>query len=271
MTTTLPTYAIAHGGGPWPWMKDRMPIDWTPLEAALQSIPTELGNPPRAVLMVTAHWEAPAFTVQTNPAPGMLYDYWGFPDDTYDIVYGAPGEPAVAARVVELLTAAGIDAGVDPDRGFDHGTFVPAFVMYPEAQVPVVQLSIRQDFEPEAHLELGRALAPLRDEGVLIVGSGLPSYHNLSAMGPASADPSRRFDTWLTETMSRTGAERSDLLASWTDAPAARIAHPREDHFLPLLVAVGAAEDDEAVRNYHEPDSFGGSTTSSGYRLGDLG
>ncbi len=269
MTTSLPTYAIAHGGGPWPWMKGRNPIDYTELEAALIGIPAELSERPRAVLMVTAHWEAPVFTVQTGAAPGMLYDYWGFPEDTYDVVYAAPGEPGVAARVVELLEAAGIESGTDGERGFDHGTFVPAHVMYPDADVPVVQLSIRQDFDPAQHLELGRALAPLRDEGVLIVGSGLPSYHNLSAMGPASAEPSRAFDAWLTATMvDHDGAARSSRLLDWTSAPAARVAHPREDHFLPLLVAVGAAEGEAAVRNYHEPDSFGGSTSSSGYRLG---
>lgn len=268
--STFPTYAIAHGGGPWPWMKDRDSFDYTNLEAALAGIPAELPESPRAVLMVTAHWEAPVFTVQTSVSPGMLYDFGGFPKETYEVVYAAPGEPAVAARVVELLTAASIDVAADSERGFDHGTFVPAFVMYPEADIPIVQLSVRKDFVPAKHIELGRALAPLRKEGVLIIGSGLPSYHNLSMLGPASTEPARAFDSWLTDTMvGRTGPDRTARLLNWTNAPAARLAHPRDEHFLPLLVAVGAAEADDAVRNYHEPDSFGW-TASSGYRLGAL-
>lgn len=267
--TRLPTYAIAHGGGPWPWME---PNPWATLQTALEAVPGELGTTPKAVLMVTAHWEAPSFTVSAGRELDMLYDYWGFPPHTYEVSYPAPGDPEVAGRVVELLEAADIAAATDTERGFDHGTFVPAHVMYPAADVPIVQASILEDFSPERHLAAGRALAPLRDEGVLIVGSGLPSYHNLGAAGPESAEPSRRFDDWLTATMvEHVGDARSDRLAHWEQAPAARIAHPREEHLLPLLVAVGAAEDDDAVRNYHEEDGFAGFTASSGYRLGALG
>jgi len=271
MNTRLPTYAISHGGGPWPWIKDLMPVDWAPLETSLAGIPDELGATPRAVLAVTAHWEAPVFTVQGSPAPPMLYDYGGFPPHTYQIQYPAPGAPGIADRVTELLTDAGIANDRDDHRGFDHGTFVPLYVMYPEANVPVVQLSILQSFDPEAHLAAGRALAPLRDEGVLIVGSGLPSFHDLSSMGPASSEPSRIFDEWLTDTVVGTeGEERSKRLAHWDRAPAARRAHPREDHLIPLLVAAGAAESEAGVRNYHEAGSLGGFTTSSVYRFGAL-
>ena len=269
MTSRLPTYAISHGGGPWPWIKQLMPIDWTPLETALTSIPAELDEIPRAILVVTAHWEAPVFTVQGSPTPPMIYDYGGFPPETYEIEYPAPGDPAIAGRVVELLRDAGLPHDRDDARGFDHGTFVPLYVMFPDANVPVVQLSILQSFDPALHLAAGRALAPLRDEGVLIVSSGLPSYHDLSAMGQASEAPSRTFDEWLTETMVETaGEERSGRLLHWDSAPAARSAHPREDHFMPLLVAVGAAEGEPGVRNYHEKGSLGGHTTSSAYRLG---
>lgn len=263
----LPSYAISHGGGPWPWMTDAMGVDWGPLEASLAAIPGELPEPPKAVLMVTAHWETDTFTVQGHATPSMIYDYGGFPPETYEIVYPAPGQPQVAGRAAELLAAAGLPTVVDPDRGFDHGTFVPAYVMYPDADVPIVQLSILASFDPALHLAAGRALAPLRDEGVLIVGSGLPSYHNLSSMGAEGIEPSRAFDAWLTETMvGYGGAERSQRLARWATAPGARQAHPREDHFVPLLVAVGAAESDDAVRQYHE-DSMFGQITSSGYRL----
>ena len=269
MAPRLPTYAISHGGGPWPWIKDLMPVDWEPLEVALQAIPAELPETPKAILVVTAHWEAPVFTVQASSEPGMIYDYGGFPPETYQIQYPAPGHPEVANRVNELLTEAGLPNAQHPTRGYDHGTFVPLYVMFPDADVPIVQMSILQSFDPEAHLAAGRALAPLRDEGVLIVGSGLPSYHDLSRMGPFSEVPSRIFDEWLTETVVDTsGDERSKRLAHWDRAPSARDAHPREDHFIPLLVAAGAAEDDAGVRNYHERGSLGGHTTSSAYRFG---
>ena len=265
----LPTYAISHGGGPWPWIKDLWPVDWEPLESALAAIPGELDSTPRAVLMVTAHWEASVFTVQTNPTPGMIYDYTGFPDFTYSIRYPAPGAPEIADQVMALLRDAGLPHAADPDRGFDHGTFAPMKAIYPDADMPTVQLSIRRDFDPAAHLALGRALAPLRDDGVLIVGSGFPSFHDLSKIGPEAIEPSKLFDTWLTETMvDHSGPARSARLLDWAAAPAARIAHPREDHLVPLLVAVGAAEAETGAVHYHESGALGGFLTSSGYRLG---
>jgi len=263
----LPTYFISHGGGPWPWMKEQMGGVYDRLEASLAHMPAEIGRTPRAVLMLSAHWEAPQFTVQTSPAPGMLYDYGGFPDFTYRIQYPAPGAPAVAARVREALAAAGIASGEDAQRGFDHGMFAPMAVIYPRADVPVLQLSLKQGLAPDEHLALGRALAPLRDEGVLIVGSGL-SYHNLRAFGPAAKAPSAAFDGWLEGTLAMAdAAARSATLAQWAQAPAARLAHPREEHLLPLMVALGAAEGDAATRVYHERDFFGGITVSS-YRFG---
>jgi len=271
MAPTLPTYAISHGGGPWPWIKDLMPVDWNPLESALTSIPIELEATPKAVLVITAHWEGPVFTVQASARPPMIYDYGGFPAHTYQIQYPAPGEPAVADRVTQLLTDAGLDNTQDPDRGFDHGTFVPMHVMFPHADIPIVQMSILSSFDPEQHLAAGRALAPLRDEGVLIVASGLPTYHDLSSMGPSAKAPSATFDEWLTETIvATTGDERATRLTNWDKAPAARQAHPREDHFIPLLVAAGAAPDDPGIRTYHESGSLGGFTTSSAYRFGEL-
>jgi aromatic ring-opening dioxygenase catalytic subunit (LigB family) len=271
MSERLPTYAISHGGGPWPWIKEHMPIDWTPLETALASVRTELGVAPRAVLVVTAHWEASAFTLQGSAQPTMLYDYGGFPPETYQIRYPAPGDPALADQAIDLLRAAGLPTARDDDRGFDHGTFVPMYVMFPDADVPIVQISILRSFDPEAHLAAGRALAPLRDDGVLIVGSGLPSYHNLSQFGRGSSQPSHAFDAWLTETVTGTApSERTRRLIDWDRAPSAREAHPREEHLLPLLVAVGAAEHEVGVRNYHESGFFGGNIASSSYRLGAL-
>jgi aromatic ring-opening dioxygenase catalytic subunit (LigB family) len=263
----LPTYFISHGGGPWPWMKEQMGGVYDRLEAALARMPADIGRTPRAVLMLSAHWEAPQFTVQTHPAPGMLYDYGGFPDFTYRITYPAPGAPAVATRVRAALAAAGIASAEDGARGFDHGLFAPMAVIYPQADVPVLQLSLRQGLVPAEHLALGRALAPLRDEDILIIGSGL-SYHNLRAFGPAARAPSAAFDAWLESTLAiADAATRSATRAAWDRAPAARLAHPREEHLLPLLVALGAAEAEAATRVYHEREFFGGITVSS-YRFG---
>ncbi len=262
----MPTYFISHGGGPWPWIKDLMPVDWSELEASLQAIPHEIGATPRAVLVVSGHWETPEFTVQTNPHPPMVYDYGGFPEFTYRIQYPAPGSPKVAARVGELLQSAGITVRFDADRGFDHGVFAPLYVTYPRADVPILQLSIKKGYDPAAHLAAGRALAPLRDEGVLIIGSGL-SYHNLRAMGPAAAPASEAFDRWLTETVVESSPEdRTARLLQWERAPSARAAHPAEDHLIPLMVAVGAAESERAVRSYHQDDFMG--VTASSYRIG---
>ena len=267
MAARLPTYFISHGGGPWPWMKEQLGGAYDRLEASLARMPADIGRTPRAVLMLSAHWEAPEFTLQTHASPPMLYDYGGFPDFTYRIRYPAPGAPELARRVRGLLAAAGIASREDAERGFDHGMFAPMAVIYPSADVPVLQLSLKKGLAPADHLALGRALAPLRDEDVLIVGSGL-SYHNLRAFGPAARAPSAAFNGWLEGTLAIADpAARSATLAAWERAPAARLAHPREEHLLPLMVALGAAEGEAATRTYHEREFFGGITVSS-YRFG---
>lgn len=267
-TTRLPTYFISHGGGPWPWMKKEMGNTYAQLEAALADMPRQIGRTPKAVLMLSAHWEEPAFTAQAHPQPPMLYDYGGFPAHTYSVHYDAPGSPALARRVQALVQGAGLPAAIDTARGFDHGMFSPMVAIYPQADVPTVQLSLLRGLDPAAHLALGRALAPLRDEDVLIIGSGL-SYHNLRAFGPQAAAPSKAFDDWLQRTVVEgTPADRTQALLDWASAPAARLAHPREEHLLPLMVAVGAAEQDAAVRIYHEQGFMGGLSVSS-FRLGD--
>ena len=263
----LPTYFISHGGGPWPWLMDDMPGDWSELHRSLRTLPADVGVTPRAVLVISGHWETPELTVQTNPQPPMLYDYGGFPEFTYHVQYPAPGSPEVAARVAELLSGAGIAVAEDAERGYDHGVFSPFVVVYPDADVPILQLSIIKGYDPEAHLAAGRALAPLRDEGVLIVGSGF-TYHNLRQFGPSAAVPSKQFDDWLTAALVDVApAERTSRLLEWETAPSARIAHPAEDHLVPLMVAVGAAESDEGTRIYHEDDFMGGIASSS-YRFG---
>ncbi len=272
MTTTptparQPTWFLSHGGGPWAYMDGPFRQHFDGLEASLQALPGQLPAPPQAVLMVSGHWETQGgFEVMSSAQPGMVYDYGGFPAHTYSVQYPAPGAPALAARVQSLVQGAGLPCTLNASQGFDHGAFVPMAVMYPQAQVPMVQLSLQLGEDPALHLALGRALAPLRDEGVLLIGSGL-SFHNLRMFGPEGARPSQQFDAWLQATMALTGPARSQALLQWAQAPAARQAHPRADHLIPLMVAVGAAEADTATCPYHQTDFFGGLTVSS-FRLG---
>ncbi|HEY0064054.1 MAG TPA: class III extradiol ring-cleavage dioxygenase, partial [Telluria sp.] len=192
MSIRLPTYFVSHGGGPWPFMKEQYGAHYDVLEASLADMPRQIGGKPKAVLVVTAHWEESVPTLSASAAPPMLYDYGGFPPHTYQVQYKAPGSPALAQQAAELLRAAGFDAALDPVRGFDHGTFSMLYPVFPDASVPVVQMSLKHGFDPATHLGMGRALAPLRDEGVLIIGSGL-SYHNLRQFGPGGNLASHAF------------------------------------------------------------------------------
>lgn len=257
----LPTYFISHGGGPWPWIP-RMRDMLAPLERSLARMPSEIGQTPRAILMISGHWEEDCFAVMASPRPGMVYDYGGFPPETYRIVYPAPGAPEIAQRAADLIAAAGLPTRLDMTQGFDHGTFVPAYIMYPDASVPLFQISLRHGYDPAAHFALGRALAPLRDDGVLIVGSGL-SYHNLRNFGPGARVPSTAFDAWLQETLALPPATRTAALLEWEKAPYARVCHAEEDHLVPLFAALGAAEGAAAVRTYYDTEVFGGVTASS--------
>ena len=261
----LPTYFISHGGGPWPWLPN-MRAMLANLEKSLAAMPAEIGETPKAVLMISGHWEDAEFAVMASPKPGMVYDYGGFPAEMYQITYPAPGAPDIAKRAADLIRAAGLPTHLDAKQGFDHGTFAPLKVIYPDADVPVFQVSMQHGYSPAAHFALGRALAPLRDEGVLIVGSGL-SYHNLRLFGPGAKVPSTAFDSWLAATMASPPGERTAALLDWEQAPYARVCHAQEDHFVPLFAALGAAESEPATMVYHDTDLFGGVTASS-YRIG---
>jgi aromatic ring-opening dioxygenase catalytic subunit (LigB family) len=242
MTTRMPVMFIFHGGGPCFFMQWDPPQAWDSLRADLEAIPSRLPERPTAIVMVTGHWETPGFGVTSGAAPGLIYDYGGFPAHTYELTYPAPGAPDVAARVDELLTAGGVQHHLDPTHGWDHGVFIPLKVIYPDADIPVVAVSVERSFDPEVHLAAGRALAPLRDEGVLIIGSGA-STHNLRALGRADA----RFDEWdqwLNDALDGTAVQRAEHLSNWAGAPGGRLAHPREEHLLPLMVVAGAAGDD---------------------------
>lgn len=254
----LPTIFISHGGGPWPWMDWGPKNPFAPLARYLRSLPESLSAKPKAILMISAHWEEEAFTVMTNPRPSMLYDYQGFPEHTYQVRYDAPGSPELAKRVQELLSSVGIRSKEDAKRGFDHGVFAPLAVSHPNADIPVVQLSLKTGYDPEDHLAVGRALVPLRSEGVLIIGSGL-SYHNLHGIrGKTVTADSMAFDAWLTGAVCTQDArERNQKLLHWDQAPAARSAHPEEDHLIPLMVVAGAGSDDQGIKVFSDQTSLG--------------
>jgi aromatic ring-opening dioxygenase catalytic subunit (LigB family) len=217
---------------------------WDKLATWLRGIDDSLPESPRALLVISGHWETAVPTVIASSQPPLLFDYSGFPPHTYELEWPAPGAPELASRVGSLLSAAGIESKTETTRGLDHGVFVPLKVAYPDAKIPTVQLSLQAGLDPKAHLAIGRALAPLREEGVLIIGSGM-SFHNMRAFkSGGGAAASKAFDAWLSSVVGKDAATRSTELAAWSEAPSARESHPREEHLLPLMVAAGAAEND---------------------------
>jgi aromatic ring-opening dioxygenase catalytic subunit (LigB family) len=237
-----PAIFLPHGGGPcffmdWSWG----PADtWKPTQTFLEGLAETLPEKPKALLVISGHWEEPAFTAGSGEHPGLIFDYTGFPEHTYRLTWPAPGSPELAARVTELLGATGLPAAKDPNRGYDHGVFVPLKVAFPGAEIPVATLSLASSLDPALHLAAGRALAPLRDEGILIVASGM-SFHNLRAyFNPQTAERARAFDAWLTRAVESPATERDALLIGWRNAPFAAFSHPREEHLVPLFVAAGA-------------------------------
>ena len=237
---TQPSLFVPHGGGPCFFMPDPDGT-WTKMEAYLRGLPGSLPETPKAILVVSGHWEERAFAFGAAERPGLVFDYYGLPPETYRLTWPAPGAPWLAERGAELIRAAGLPAAIDPARGYDHGVFVPLKVAFPDADVPVVPMSLHDSLDPALHLAAGAALAPLREEGVLVLGSGM-SFHNLRAMGdPRVAAPSQEFDRFLVEAAAAGPGERARRLAAWEQAPWARLCHPREEHLLPLMVAAGAS------------------------------
>jgi aromatic ring-opening dioxygenase catalytic subunit (LigB family) len=236
------------------------------LKAYLAGLLDTLPARPKAVLVISGHWEERLPTVSTAAAPPMLFDYYGFPEHTYHLNYPAPGAPEVAEKVSALLTGAGIESAADSQRGFDHGVFVPFLIIDPEARIPVVMLSLQSNLDPAFHIAVGKAIAPLRDDGVLIAGSG-NSFHNLHAFFDGKeSEASEAFDSWLDEAVTRTDPERRNAsLQHWAQAPHARECHPREEHLLPLMVVAGAGLADIGRRVYH--DTIGGKL-ASGFAFG---
>ena len=233
---------FSHGGGPLPILGDpghALMIDF------MEKLPKTILKPD-SVVVISAHWEEEIPTIIGNASPPLFYDYYGFPEEAYELKYPAPGNPKLAKQIETLFTKAGITSRVDENRGFDHGLFIPLKMMYPEADIPMTQVSLIRGLKPADHISLGKALRDLLEENILIIGSGF-SFHNMSAFSwdnRVEQDPENdKFQDWLIEVCAGNynRAEREKMLMEWTEAPYARYCHPREEHLIPLHVCSGLA------------------------------
>jgi 4,5-DOPA dioxygenase extradiol len=234
---------FSHGGGPLPILGDpshKAMVDF------MTKLPSQLTKPD-VILVISAHWEESAATLLGSQNPALFYDYYGFPEKAYEITYPAPGSPELADRIAGLMKKNNIPSRIDPQRGFDHGLFIPLKLMYPEADIPSLQLSLLRGLDPAAHIALGKALRGLMDENILVIGSGF-SFHNMRAFswdGMSASDPANdAFQNWLIETCTGlvSQSEREQRLIEWEKAPSARYCHPREEHLLPLHVCQAIAD-----------------------------
>lgn len=261
---TLPTLFIPHGGGPCFFMDWTMgPADtWHKMERWLRSLGKSIsspsgdikpGNDPRAIVVFSAHWESDIVTINGAAQPELIFDYYNFPPHTYELEYPAPGDTEIADTIECLLSNAGINCRQDPDHGLDHGVFIPFMLIYPAANIPIVQVSLTRSLDPLEHLKIGQTLAPLRKQNVLLVGSGM-SYHNMAALMNADQlnTVSDGFDQWLTDICESSFDKRNQALCDWYSAPGARQAHPREEHLLPLMVVAGAAATDSGKKIFSD-------------------
>lgn len=245
----LPVYFIPHGGGPWHLMENAMGdrVGYAKLRRYLESFEKYDHLNIKGILIISGHWEEPLPTLQFNPRPPLFYDYYGFPEHTYHIHWPAYGSQKMAEYVENLLNSSGFVTQRDEQRGYDHGTFVPLMVAFPKPAFPIIQLSLIHSLDPVTHLNMGKALEPLRNEGFLIIGSGM-SYHNMHGFISDDTDAyenSEKFDGWLTETITTKDInKRNTALINWQNAPSARDCHPRSEHLAPLFVVAGAAGND---------------------------
>lgn len=238
-----PVLFLPHGGGPLPLFGDE---GHKHLTRFLSGLASQIGKP-AAILIISAHWEEDQPVITSKAKPGLYYDYYNFPEETYNIDYPLAGSASLTQKVEKLLAGQGFDARLDDQRDFDHGVFVPLKLVYPDADIPCVQLSLVNTLDPQFHIQLGRALAPLRAENVLIIGSGL-TFHNMGAFfAPGAADVDKgnnAFQDWLADVCTSKLLDekaREQQLVSWSSRPFARYCHPREEHLMPLHVCYGAA------------------------------
>lgn len=258
---SLPTLFISHGA-------PTMPLEKIPAREFLAELGSKYHNA-KAVLCISAHWETSRPAVNAIIDPETIHDFFGFPSELYKIKYPAQGSPELAAHAADLIKDAGLACDTDEKRGLDHGAWVPMMLMFPKADVPVVQLSIQHDLDPAKHLVLGQAIAALRHEGVLILGSG-GAVHPLGyaplGYGAPTDGWAIEFDEWLTDAVIR--GDREGLVNYRTVAPYPQRAHPRPDHFMPLLTALGAAGPDGRGRVIHH-SWYWGDLGMGAYQFGD--
>ncbi|PHH63518.1 hypothetical protein CDD81_5799 [Ophiocordyceps australis] len=264
---TAPVVALSHGGGPLPILGD--PSHKSIIYSLKHRIPRilNLGTPlqPQAIILVTAHWQTATPHVSSSAQHELLYDYSNFPPESYSLKYPAPGSPAIAQKVVDAFTAAGVkDPRLDPDRPWDHGVFVPLTLIHPQAQIPIVQVSVLQGEDVAEHMRMGEALRSLREQNIAVIGSGFASLHNLQTMRDlrqVSHEERAKFkaqsDEWndaLTNAVKAEKKDRRHHLEKWRKMPHADKMHPPNggEHFMPLLVCAGAADDGEEMRSYKD-------------------
>lgn len=251
----FPTIYIPHGGGPCFFMDwTRGPADtWDTMKRWLQNLHKILPRKPKAIIVISAHWEEDVIRINSQPHPPLYFDYYGFPPHTYELTYPALGSPELAKQIQALLKNADIDCALDPDHGYDHGTFVPLKVMFPDADIPVVQVSLQHNLDPVYHIQVGAALQSLREQDIFILGSGM-SFHNMDTLmrGQDIGNHAATFDHWLTNTCESKPDERNKRLGNWLNAPSARQAHPREEHLLPLMVVAGAGGNNQGKNIFQD-------------------
>lgn len=255
--TTMPTLFISHGG-------PNIVTDDTPARDYLRSLPALLPAKPKAIVILSAHFETDGVAVVTDPSPGMIYDFGGFAPELYKMVYPAKGEPELAQRVFDRLEKAGLSPHTYEKRGYDHGTWTPLLLAFPDADIPVVQVSIDPKRDAAWHYRLGEALAPLREEGILLIGSGHIT-HNLRAFfstmrsgataDPALAEKVEAFTTWFAE---RLAASDKDAILRWKElAPFPAENHPTDEHLMPIFFALGAGGDGAEAERVHASKQMG--------------
>ncbi|TDO96403.1 DODA-type extradiol aromatic ring-opening family dioxygenase [Marinomonas balearica] len=236
---------VSHGGGPLPILGDPEHFE---LVNTLKSLSSDLGDQPSVIVVVSAHWETEGFEITALATPDLVYDYYGFPEESYQLTYPAQGAPELAQELTNTLLERGINARLNKTRGYDHGVFIPLMLMYPEANIPVLEMSVDCSLDPELHWNMGKELANALPEDALIIGSGF-SFHNMRAFfSPKTASVKanvNRFQTWLDETVTQENLSLEDAKArwkGWATVEGGRFCHPREEHLIPAIVCHGAAQ-----------------------------
>jgi aromatic ring-opening dioxygenase catalytic subunit (LigB family) len=249
MAQRQPAFFISHGGGPCFFMDSggKSPFCYMDKNSKITQWYKDfqknfVTQKPSAIIIFSAHWEEDTVHILSKPKPDLYFDYYGFPDFTYSFKYPAPGDSHLSERIKSLVEGASIPVQLDSDRNWDHGVFVPLLLMFPEADIPVVQVSLISSLNPETHIKLGAALEPLRNENILFIGSGFATHTSGGRSGGfKSVLP---FTDWLTDTVTNkdyTKEQKTQKLINWSTAPEAKFTHPREEHLIPVHIIMGSS------------------------------